>query len=259
MTRTQNHRTRVPRTGGRLPAITWPATGLIPAVVQDAGSHEVLMVAYMNRAALRETLRTGLIHFWSRSRRRLWRKGETSGHGQRVQEIWLDCDADTLLVTVEPQGPACHTGRWSCFFTPVRRRQGLERVGSSAGPRGVETATARIFERIYHVILARRTHPKRGSYVSSLFKMGKDQILKKVAEEAGELVIASKNNQRKALISEVADLWFHTLVALGYHEIAPGEIALELHRRFGRPARPSPGREVQRRDNRPATPKKTHR
>ena len=227
------------------PVVNWKGVGgsrpgdqgrLIPAVIQEAKTGEVLMVAYMDRHALRETLRTGYTHFWSRSRRRLWKKGETSGHAQRVREIWLDCDADTLLVKVAPHGPACHTGRWSCFFQPMRR----DRTSSRAGAEASTAPTTTILDRIYQVIVARRRAPKRGSYVSSLFAMGKDQILKKIAEEAGELVIASKNNQRTALISEVADLWFHTLVALGYHGIAPQEIARELSRRFGRPPRKKP-------------------
>lgn len=227
-----------PGTAKGRPVIAWKALGrsgrghseLIPAVVQDAASREVLMVAYMNRRALRETLKTGRVHFWSRARRRLWKKGETSGHEQRVRAIWLDCDADTLLVTVDPQGPACHTGRWSCFFQPLRRDSASLKAGDDAELAG-------ILDRVYRVILARRAAPRRGSYVSSLFAMGKDRILKKIAEEAGEVVIASKNNRRTALIGEMADLWFHTLVALGYHGIAPREIARELTRRFGRPAK----------------------
>lgn len=225
------------RGGQPRPVVDWKAIGrsgqrgLIPAVIQDAETGEVLMVAYMNRVALQQTLKTGRTHFWSRSRRRLWKKGETSGHEQRVREIWLDCDADTLLVKVDPQGPTCHTGRWSCFFQPMRRRS---ITGSDT-----EALTTRILDRIYQVIVARRDAPRPipGSYVSSLFAMGKDQILQKIVEEAGELVIASKNNRRKAFISEVADLWFHTLVALGYHGIAPREVARELTRRFGQPAR----------------------
>lgn len=237
-----------PGTAKGRPVVNWKALGrsrgkgqhpLVPAVVQDAASGAVLMVAYMNRRALRETLKTGRVHFWSRERRRLWKKGETSGHEQRVRAIWLDCDADTLLVTVDPQGPACHTGRWSCFFQPLRRDTASLKAGA-LGAAGSNAPLAGILDRVYQVILSRRAAPRRGSYVSSLFAMGKDRILKKIAEEAGEVVIASKNNRRTALIGEMADLWFHTLVALGYHGIAPREIARELARRFGRPARKKP-------------------
>ncbi|MBI3606676.1 MAG: bifunctional phosphoribosyl-AMP cyclohydrolase/phosphoribosyl-ATP diphosphatase HisIE [Nitrospirae bacterium] len=213
--------------------------GLISAVIQERDSGRVLMVAYMNRESLDLTLKTGFTHFWSRSRKALWKKGETSGHTQRVVSLRVDCDGDALLVEVDQEGPACHTGEASCFF----RRSADGRwtrddipVGSSVASPPV-SAERTVLDRVYAVIRDRKAHPREESYVASLFQGGIDRILKKVAEEAGEVVIASKNGGRDAIVWETADLWFHTLVALGYHDISPQAIFDELERRFNAPAR----------------------
>jgi phosphoribosyl-ATP pyrophosphohydrolase/phosphoribosyl-AMP cyclohydrolase len=208
--------------------IKFDQSGLIPAIIQDVASGDVLMMAYMNRKSLEKTLKTGITHFWSRSRKRLWKKGESSGNIQRVKSIRLDCDQDTLLVRVDQTRVACHTGRWSCFHQQLSDGRWVMMQNSSDPKKNP------IFDRVYQVILDRKKHPRPDSYVSSLLKMGKDRILRKIGEESGELIIGSKNNQKAEIISEMADLWFHTLVLLGYHGITPQEIYQELEQRHGK-------------------------
>ncbi len=213
-----------------LPELVVDAQGLLPVVAQEAGTGEVLMLAYANREALERTLQTGFAHYYSRSRQTLWKKGESSGHLQRVREVRYDCDADTLLYLVEQEGPACHTGAHSCFFR-VLRETGESGVRSQESG---ETAAAEILDRIYRVILDRKKTLPADSYVAALLQKGKDAVLKKVAEEAGELILSAKGDQREAIIWEAADLWFHTLVALADAGITPAEVYDELGRRFGK-------------------------
>lgn len=220
----------------RIPAeLRFDADGLIPAIAQDAANGQVLMHAYMNAEALCLTLETGLAHYYSRSRKRLWRKGEESGHVQRVREILYDCDADTLLLKVEQVVAACHTGNRSCFF---RRLDGVGVNGTLGGERRFDPAAVYsglgILADVYGVILDRKAHPPEGSYVASLFSKGRNQILEKVLEEAREVVIASRDADRNQVIYELADLWFHTLVLLAEQGVRPEEIAQELRRRFGK-------------------------
>jgi phosphoribosyl-ATP pyrophosphohydrolase/phosphoribosyl-AMP cyclohydrolase len=218
------------RTGAKAEAgrLVFDERGLIPAVVQDWRDGTVLMLGFMNREALEKTQATGSVHFWSRSRNRLWEKGETSGHRLIFKDLFLDCDGDTLLVKAEPVGPTCHTGERACFFT---------RLGEAGVPDGGKTQDAfgGLIEKVYQTILSRKRTPSADSYVSSLFKGGSDRILKKVAEEAGEVLLASKSGKREEIIHEVADLMFHTLVVLGHHEIGPAEIYQELASRYGKP------------------------
>ncbi|MBI3596608.1 MAG: bifunctional phosphoribosyl-AMP cyclohydrolase/phosphoribosyl-ATP diphosphatase HisIE [Nitrospirae bacterium] len=214
----------------RLPAgVKFNGEGLIPAIVQDHRDNSILMMAYMSRESLDKTMRTGQVHFWSRSRKALWHKGATSGNYLNVKEIQIDCDGDTLLLRVEPDGPACHTGRRSCFFRTVKNGR-IRRFKPTS-------ANALILNRIYDVILDRKRSPKRKSYVSWLLTSGRDKILKKIGEESGELIIGSKNNRPSEIIWEVADLWFHTLVLMGYHNISPTDIYEELQKRFGKMSR----------------------
>ena len=187
------------------------------------------MVAYMNREALEKTLESGIAHFWSRSRQALWEKGATSGHRQRVREIFVDCDQDTLLITVTPEGPACHTGERACFFSRLS-----DLVASCEGGAKTTESHGGVLDRVYETILERKRVPTPESYVASLLKAGQDKILKKVTEEAGEVILASKGQKREEIVHEAADLLFHLLVALGYHEIPPAEIYQELARRFGK-------------------------
>jgi len=220
----------------RIPAeLRFDADGLIPAIAQDGANGQVLMHAYMNAEAVTLTLETGLAHYYSRSRKRLWRKGEESGHVQRVREILYDCDADTLLLKVDQAVAACHTGNRSCFF---RRFDGVGANGTLGGERRFDPTAVYsglgILADVYGVILDRKAHPPEGSYVASLFSKGRNQILEKVLEEAREVVIASRDADRNQVISELADLWFHTLVLLAEQGVRPEEIAQELRRRFGK-------------------------
>ena len=190
--------------------------GLIPAVVQEAETGEVLMVAWMDRAAIEATLASGLTHFWSRSRGVPWRKGETSGHAQHVQGVYADCDGDTLLVQVHQDGVACHTGARSCFFNAI---QG----GSPA---------ANMLERLEGVVEARKAAAPPGSYVAALLAKGEAGVCRKIGEEATEVVTAAlggEGNQR--LMEEMADLWFHSIVLLVQRGIPIRDVLRELARR----------------------------
>lgn len=207
--------------------IRYDEKGLIPAIAQDAESGEVLMTAFMNREALERTLETRVAHYWSRSRGKLWKKGETSGHIQKVHEIRFDCDSDAILLKVHQDGVACHTGHRSCFYRTIGEEM----------PRSSEAAsdTSALLDRLYEVIMDRKLNPPaEKSYVASLFAKGQDSILKKIGEEAGEVIIASKNRKEEEIIYETADLWFHSLVALAYHGIQPGDVLKELGRRYGK-------------------------
>ena len=187
------------------PELKWDAQGLIPAVAQETGTGEVLMVASMDREALAKTLATGLAHYWSRSRGALWRKGETSGHDQHVDGVYADCDRDTLLVQVHQDGVACHTGARTCFFT--RLGGGAVPQASGAGPAMLE-----VLER---VLESRKVERPAGSYTVGLFERGEPQICRKIGEEATEVVTAALGGEGDArVVSEVADLWFHTMVLL---------------------------------------------
>ncbi len=212
--------------------LVFDGNGLIPAIAQDAMDGQVLMHAYMNREALARTLETGLAHYYSRSRQRLWQKGEESGHVQRVRAIRYDCDADTLLLQVEQAVAACHTGNRTCFY---RRLPGFQSAGGAEPQAESKEALGPDFlGDLYRVICERKVSRPEGSYVASLFDRGANQILKKIAEEAAEVVLASKDGERRQVIYEVADLWFHTLVLLAQQEIPPQEIVQELARRVGK-------------------------
>ncbi|MBI2902857.1 MAG: bifunctional phosphoribosyl-AMP cyclohydrolase/phosphoribosyl-ATP diphosphatase HisIE [Candidatus Methylomirabilis oxyfera] len=210
--------------------------GLIPAIVQDVTNGQVLTLAYMNRESLRLTLETGLTHFYSRSRRRIWQKGEESGHVQHVREIYFDCDEDALLIKAEQVVAACHTGHRSCFFRRLHPSPEVpeEVARQRFDPEAVYGGSLAILQEVFEVIADRKVNPKADSYVSGLFAKGQDQILKKIGEEAAELVVASKNGQPEEIVYELADLWFHTLVLLAYHGIAPREAARELSKRRGK-------------------------
>lgn len=193
--------------------------GLIPVIAQDSGTGEVLMLAYMNEEALARTMETGRAWYFSRSRQDLWQKGETSGNRQWVQRISYDCDQDCLLLQVRQEGNACHTGAPSCFFSDLWMVE--------AG----EVSSSQSLTELYQLLLNRKQDAPPNSYTAELFRGGIDRIAKKVVEEAGEVVIAAKNQSKAELIYEVADLCFHTLVLLANQEVTPQEIVLELARR----------------------------
>ncbi len=187
--------------------------GLIPAVVQDAVSRKVLMVAYMNRESLELSMQKGLCCFWSRSRGELWLKGETSGNYQHIVSITADCDRDTLLILTEPDGPACHLGTESCFSYPLWKSE--ERHEFS-------------LEGLMELIKGRKTEKKEGSYTTYLFEKGLDKILKKVGEESTEVIIAAKAEDKKDTIYEIADLAYHVMVLMTQAGISLEDIHKEL-------------------------------
>lgn len=220
--------------------LKWQDDGLIPAVVQETETGEVLMVAWMDRQALEATRQTGLAHFWSRSRQALWQKGEGSGHIQHVDGLVADCDRDTLLLQVHQEGVACHTGARSCFFAALSitadpgsqaraRDQGAARApGGAAGP-----AVLEVVERI---VQSRRVTRPPGSYVASLFEKGEAHICRKIGEEATEVVTAALGGEGdERVVSEVADLWFHTMVLLGGRGIPLRRVFKELASRAADP------------------------
>lgn len=210
--------------------IQYDSKGLVPAIVQDKESGAVLMLAYMNKEALIKTVETGVTWFYSRSRNRLWQKGETSGNVQKVQEIYYDCDADTLLIKVEQTGAACHEGTFSCFSRKLGDSENqVEKIFEAKKVYARSAAT--ILHELYDVICDRRNNPKEGSYTTYLFDKGQDKILKKVGEESAETIIASKNNSKAEILYEMADLWYHCLVLLAYHNITPSELLAELQGR----------------------------
>ena len=208
------------------------ADGLVPAIVQDAEDGTVLMLAYMNAESLALTQRTGYTHFWSRSRQALWKKGETSDNVQRVVSIAYDCDGDALLVRVQQHNVACHTGQRACFY---RALPGPVPVSATASTEATSPALPEMLDALYRLVLERRDSGADTSYVKQLFQRGQDVLCKKVAEEAAEVLIASKNGTEAEIIYEMADLWFHALLLLGYHTIHPYEVLRELRRRFGQP------------------------
>jgi phosphoribosyl-AMP cyclohydrolase / phosphoribosyl-ATP pyrophosphohydrolase len=203
--------------------VKWDALGLAPAIVQDAASGEVLMLAWMNRESLRQTLESGLATFWSRSRGELWVKGATSGNTQAVRAVRLDCDQDAILVRVDPAGPACHTGARSCFLAGEPLLDGPPSPG--------ETLAA-----LERVLQSRKQAAPEGSYTARLFA---DETLrhKKVGEEAAELVIASLRGNRQEIAHEAADLLYHALVLLRSHDMGLDEVAQVLRSREGKPRR----------------------
>ena len=197
--------------------------GLIPAVIQNRTTKEVLMVAYMNKDAAEQTVKTGKATFWSRSRNKLWVKGETSGNFMYVKDIRVDCDADCLLVEVDPAGAACHTGNRSCFYRKAESGVLVEDTGcdSVVDAVAVEQAT----------VIDRKNNPEDGSYTNYLFDKGEDKILKKVGEEAAEVVIAGKNRSKEEISYETADLMYHLTVMLVDNGMTWEDIYAEIKRR----------------------------
>lgn len=213
----------------RLESVRWNMDGLVPAIVQDAVRGDVLMLAWMSRESLALTLEEGRTVFWSRSRGTIWRKGETSGNVQRVRDIRLDCDGDTLLVAVDQAGDgACHTGRRSCFFQPLEDGDALAATeGDGRLPSGALESLARRLEE-------RKSADPATSWTARLYARGLDAILQKVGEEATETVIAAKNGEPSRVVAETADLWYHTMVMLANLGLGPEDVLKELDRRAGR-------------------------
>ncbi len=207
--------------------INWKKNPLIPAIAQDYKSNQVLMLAYMNEEAYNLTLKSGYAHYYSRSKKRLWKKGESSNHTQEIKDILLDCDADTIILKVKQNGVACHTGRESCFFTSVLEDRVIldKKIDTNAIYGVVDT--------LYHTILDRKNSRENIKSWTKKLLNDRDLMISKIREEADEVAIAIESESDNQVIYEVADLAYHTLVGLGYRDISPDRVKQELARRFG--------------------------
>jgi len=212
-----------------LEKIDWQKVdGLLPVIVQEESSNEVLMLAFMDREALKLTIQTKKAHYFSRTKQRIWMKGESSGNVQLIKDIFIDCDNDTLLIKVEQVGGiACHTGRKSCFFTKLETNEVVSEVNTKA------TDNYSIVDKLYHELLDRKNADPKTSYTASLLKKGENSYLKKIVEEAGEYCFAIKDNDTHEIVYEAADLLYHALIPLVDKNIHPDQIKSELKRRFG--------------------------
>ncbi len=201
--------------------------GLLPVVTQDATSNEVLMMAYMDKEALELTLSTKQAHYFSRTKQRLWKKGESSGHLQTVKDVLIDCDNDTLLLKVDQEGVACHTGRKSCFFTNLESNEEIHKQEVDT------TAAYGVIDTLYHTICERKNDDPNKSYTAKLLQGEENSMLKKIVEEAGEFTFAIKDSDNEEAVYEAADIVYHMLVALASKNISPDRVKQELARRFG--------------------------
>ena len=229
--------------------IAWHKSPLIPTIAQDLATKQVLMLAYSNKESLSLSLKSGVAHYFSRSKNRLWQKGEESGNMQKISEIYIDCDNDAILFLVNQRGNACHTGNVSCFFKKVD----LESLAIKSSDLAQKSANPyHIIDTLYHILQERKTAPKDKSYTASLYAKGENTICKKIIEESGEVTFAikdflrestknchserseeSKQTPADSLIYESADLIYHLLVGLSYCDISPDRVMSELKRRFG--------------------------
>ncbi|WP_430210844.1 bifunctional phosphoribosyl-AMP cyclohydrolase/phosphoribosyl-ATP diphosphatase HisIE [Paenibacillus amylolyticus] len=223
--------------------IRW-SDGLVPAIVQDVDTREVLMMAYMNRESLKLSLESGETWFWSRSRQELWHKGATSGNVQTITSLKYDCDGDTLLVEVKPNGPACHTGAVTCFHNEIiglpeklADKASDEAGAASASASSGSESRFEVLAELESVIAERERERPEGAYTTYLFDKGVDKILKKIGEEASETIIAAKNKDNDELRLEVSDLMYHLLVLLQERKLPLDDIMSELSRRHERPRR----------------------
>jgi len=206
--------------------VDWSKSELLPVIVQDVQNNEVLMMAYMNKEALELSLNTKIAHYFSRSKQRIWKKGESSGHTQKIHSFNIDCDNDTLLIKVTQEGVACHTGRRSCFFTELETGKINSEVEVSS------EAMYGVIDTLYHTIQERKNADPSVSWTAKLLSKGENTILKKVVEEAGEFAFAYKDNDEGEMIYEAAGLTYHMLVALASKNISPDRIKQELASRF---------------------------
>ncbi|MCG3684972.1 bifunctional phosphoribosyl-AMP cyclohydrolase/phosphoribosyl-ATP diphosphatase HisIE [Aliarcobacter butzleri] len=212
----------------QLNKIDWEKmNNLIPVITQDAKTNEVLMLAYMNKEALELTIKTNYAHYFSRSKQRIWKKGESSNHLQEIVEILLDCDNDTLLLKVNQTGVACHTGRKSCFYTNLKTDKIISDVEINT------TAAYGVIDTLYHTICERKDEDVSKSYTAKLLKGNQNSMLKKIVEESGEFTFAVKDDNEEEIIYEAADVTYHVLVALASKNINPDRVKQELARRFG--------------------------
>lgn len=214
-----------------LETIAWDKlqNGLIPAIAQDYQTNEVLMLAFMNKEALELSLQSGYAHYFSRTKNRLWKKGEQSGHTQEIIECYLDCDKDTLLLKVKQKGVACHTGNQTCFFNQITLDSIVQKSSKTIDTSNLYGA----IDTLYHTLLERKNSDPKTSYTASLYHKGENTIAKKIVEEAAELGFAIKDKNAKEIIYEAADLLYHSLVGLAYRDLSPDLVKQEIIRRFG--------------------------
>jgi phosphoribosyl-ATP pyrophosphohydrolase/phosphoribosyl-AMP cyclohydrolase len=212
----------------QLNKIDWEKmNNLIPVITQDAKTNEVLMLAYMNKEALELTIKTNYAHYFSRSKQRIWKKGESSNHLQEIVEIFVDCDNDTLLLKVNQSGVACHTGRRTCFFTKFTTNEIISDIQ-------IDTSSAYgVIDTLYHTIQEKKNDDPTKSYTAKLLQGKQNSMLKKIVEESGEFTFAIKDNDTEEIIYEAADITYHVLVALASKNISPDRVKQELARRFG--------------------------
>ncbi|MDO7253244.1 bifunctional phosphoribosyl-AMP cyclohydrolase/phosphoribosyl-ATP diphosphatase HisIE [Helicobacter cappadocius] len=210
--------------------LDWGKSPLIPVVVQNFEDNSVLMLGFMNQDALRLSFETGFLHYFSRTKNRIWKKGEQSGHTQKIIEIFLDCDNDTLLAKVIQKGVVCHTGTQSCFFKKIDIQDSS--ISSIYESQDINEKY-NFIDILYHTLQDKKTQSPQTSYTASLYAKGDNEICKKIIEEAGELTFALKDNEKKQIIYECSDLIYHILVALSYKNIDPDLIITELKRRSG--------------------------
>ena len=212
----------------QLSKIDWiKMDNLIPVITQDATTNEVLMLAYMNQEALELTIKTNYAHYYSRSKQRIWKKGESSNHLQEIVEILVDCDNDTLLLKVNQEGVACHTGRKSCFFTKFSTDEIISEVEINT------TSAYGVIDTLYHTIQEKKSDDPTKSYTAKLLQGKQNSMLKKIVEEAAEFTFAIKDDNTQEIIYEAADITYHVLVALASKNISPDRVKQELSRRFG--------------------------
>ncbi|MCI5969493.1 bifunctional phosphoribosyl-AMP cyclohydrolase/phosphoribosyl-ATP diphosphatase HisIE [Helicobacter sp.] len=215
-----------------LEQILWEKCGgLIPAIAQDYQTQEVLMLGFMDKEALELSLKSGFVHYFSRSKGRIWKKGEQSGHTQKIHTIALDCDKDSILIGIEQIGVACHTGKKSCFFNTINIKEG--KLDSNMESKRDMRAIYGAVDVLYHTLLERKCSDPKTSYTAKLYQKGENTIAKKIVEEASELGFAIKDGVREEIIYEAADLLYHSLVGLAYKDISPDLIKQEILRRFG--------------------------
>lgn len=220
--------------------IAWHKSPLIPTIAQDFSTKQVLMLAYSSKESLSLSLKSREAHYFSRSKNRIWQKGEESGNTQKIREIYIDCDNDAILFLVNQRGNACHTGNVSCFFKKVDLESLAIDLGKSRDLAQKSANPYHIIDTLYHILQERKISPKDKSYTAQLYAKGENTICKKIIEESGEVTFAIKDYVRKssdstadALIYESADLIYHLLVGLSYCDISPDRVMSELKRRFG--------------------------
>ena len=205
--------------------IDWNKNPLIPAITQENTTKQILMCAYMNEEALKLSLDTGYMHYYSRSKKRIWKKGESSNHTQQIQKLYLDCDKDAIVAIVHQKGNACHTGEVSCFFNDIIENKNLKISNNTKSPYD-------ILDELDNIIKDRKYSSKDKSYTKLLFDKGHNHILKKVSEECGEFICAIKDKDEKEIIYEASDLFYHIMVAMNSCDVSLDRVKSELKRRF---------------------------